>query len=94
MVAVEDVEDADAAVAVVMDHPVTVTGPARTVETLRLAVAVERDLEVEAVEAPEEVEVEVVEARKSSAWTRKPSPPWARLSQGQSLDDPSCGTFH
>ena len=40
--AVEDVEDADAAVAVVMDHPVTVTGPARTVETLRLAVAVER----------------------------------------------------
>ena len=92
MVAVEDVEDADAAVAVVMDHPVTVTGPARTVETLRLAVAVERDLEVAAVEAPEEVEV--VEARKSSAWTRKPSPPWARLSQGQSLDDPSCGTFH
>ena len=92
MVAVEDVEDADAAVAVVMDHPVTVTGPARTVETLRLAVAVERDLEVAAVEAPEEVEA--VEARKSSAWTRKPSPPWARLSQGQSLDDPSCGTFH
>ena len=83
---VVDVEDA--AVAVVMDLPVTV----RIVETVAIVATVESVESVEmvrpavdvvmdpAVAAVEDlVAVEPAGARKNSAWTRRPSHPWARF---------------
>ena len=80
---VVDVEDA--AVAVVMDLPVTVrivetvaiVATVESVEMVRPAVDVVMDPAVAAVE--DLVAVEPAGARKNSAWTRRPSHPWARF---------------
>ena len=85
VVVVEVVVDADADVAVVMDLPVTVrivetveiAATAESVEMVHPVVDVVMDLAVVAVE--DLVVVEAAGARRNSAWTRRPSHPWARF---------------
>ena len=68
----EEEEDVDADVVVVVTVlPVTVMDLAKTVETPLPVVAVEMDLGEEAAADP--VEAVPAEARRNSAWTRRPS---------------------
>ena len=74
-------EDAVVEGAVIVMDPVRIAAMTAVMTAVRIAVRTVAMVLGPAVALEDlvEVEVEAVEARKNSAWTRRPSPLWARL---------------